>query len=1760
MLSNSVDVLIIAALKEEFDALIEITDREETWERVRDSENITRYYHRTFESTQGFSFSVAAMWANNMGATQAAVLATKLTEQLNPRCIAMCGICAGKRGDVFLGDVLIADKVFRYDQGKHKVKGENEVFQPDITTFNLRQKWKTAIKEIEKKWQPSFINERSLSLEYQSNWLLRALHNCEENKQLSISSYPRIDNFVPQHNRQAVIQKLRQKKWIDLDSFQITSEGKKHLEEDRFYFPDSPQPDPQFRIHLGTIGTGTGVIQDPSIWDKITAYQRKTIGLEMEGEAIGIVSEIQEIDYMIFVKGVCDYADEFKDDSFHDFAAKASAAFLIDFLKGNLPKKSDYHHSVESDQEKLLRKSKQVMEQVSNKIGGKVHLERTNQLEKLAKVCTENYFTFLVGFSGVGKSSLARDYAEKLILENQTVLWFEAQSFEKIDFAAFETDLQLTHSLEAVIQSLSNQPATLIIDGLDRLYTPESFRLLATFFSLFKFQKQPIIWKLLITCQTPELSRLTEHLIRIGIDSNNDNQFHCSPLPTEELEPIWETFLNASQLKYQTHLKDIFGNLKVLDLVTIKLKIGENIPVNKWVNESSVATWFWESYIKGSNQGIVKGKLVKKLAEYQADTLKQGISLESLNFEESKLIDSILKTKICSQTSDDSIVFQHDLYGDWFRFRLLISHADNLINYLKERLKSPMWYRAVRLYGLYLLEHLNDINKWNETISALANDNNLLAQDLLLESLVFAGNSLSLLKLIHSHLIDNNGQLLKRLLTRFLQSATLPDPYFMEVARAKGYNEVEFAATLRYPYWPFWLPMLHFLYEYRDEFIRITPVEISQIVQKWLDYTSPGVTLRLEMAELGLMLGENALLARKNYNSLFHKHRKDFYRVALIGARELPKQVSNFVLRVSERIVRTNTAEEDEEFKNRPRRKGSSIDIFTELFSVSNTSLPEPWPDGPKRPIDNDFRKVVLEPRNIRPLIETNPSVAREIVLAVLISEPTISNGREGIGYGKQFEVKDIIEWNTPLYIHGPFLAFLINHFSEGLEVIARLVDFATERWQEQTKIRANEYKSQEQNKDKNKNRTDEFLTRLVEEGSRFPKTLIMSIDNVEYEFIGDSRVYGWSFGVGHYPHDTVIVALMALEQYFYRKIEEQEDINKEIKAVLTRIKSVAFLNVLCNIGKRLPILFETSLKPLLSVPEIYDWDINVRSQGNSHFMLFLGKEEELFRELARKFYQLEHRKKDLRNLAYELLFNCPTITAFFKDVKQRWETRLVKNPGDELCDFIKDLLLLFDIKNYEIIIHPEHGQCLVNVAQQKLQEEQAEQAEELYKSQIDLLIQFFPFRCRQMIDKKEPLNVEELEVFWNQLQQITSIDNENWGKKAVVIFAFCILIKDSYQLLALLLIQKYYETSQYNQFTSSKLANCIVGGIAVLIHFHRSWLSENPDREQWCLETLQYIILQPPLPEQFDRPDAIGNFYWDDFAAEALPLIWAEDKDNQKTRFLIALMVFTQHYSAVNILFRRCSELRSILREDFTRLRRLLFEWAFVRNRIQCVKNFSNNINEKLIQSFVQKINEWKKERVQSFVEGNMDLTIDSWKSMDNPQLFEKIDKKISSLRKQYYLDFQLITTSHVWLPTLDQATNIEERNDIILFFQESLDYIIRRVSINRQEQPWNYNNTYYPDDYEQWVLKKIAVNIQYMQKNEHPEMLWQTIIDLPKEAHYWSEIFLREFHRYGLQQHILPPAYILITRAIINHVLPSETDADKWSWCVAGVRFLTE
>src|SRR6185295_6030910 len=99
---RTVDVVILTALQDELEAVLAIG---EGWSEQRDLSGFP-YWRRVIDRAEGKGpLTVAVAWLGKMGETAAAVRGGDLIRELDPACVAMCGICAGYREEVALGDV-----------------------------------------------------------------------------------------------------------------------------------------------------------------------------------------------------------------------------------------------------------------------------------------------------------------------------------------------------------------------------------------------------------------------------------------------------------------------------------------------------------------------------------------------------------------------------------------------------------------------------------------------------------------------------------------------------------------------------------------------------------------------------------------------------------------------------------------------------------------------------------------------------------------------------------------------------------------------------------------------------------------------------------------------------------------------------------------------------------------------------------------------------------------------------------------------------------------------------------------------------------------------------------------------------------------------------------------------------------------------------------------------------------------------------------------------------------------------------------------------------------------------------------------------------------------------------------------------------------------------------------------------------------------------------------------------------------------------
>lgn len=111
----SADVAIITALEHtELEAVLKINNL--NWEEI----NIEGHsYHLSeFVDKQNNKIKVVATASERMGTSAASIITTKVSFHFNPRLMIMSGICAGVKGKVDLGDIVVADHVWDWSAGK----------------------------------------------------------------------------------------------------------------------------------------------------------------------------------------------------------------------------------------------------------------------------------------------------------------------------------------------------------------------------------------------------------------------------------------------------------------------------------------------------------------------------------------------------------------------------------------------------------------------------------------------------------------------------------------------------------------------------------------------------------------------------------------------------------------------------------------------------------------------------------------------------------------------------------------------------------------------------------------------------------------------------------------------------------------------------------------------------------------------------------------------------------------------------------------------------------------------------------------------------------------------------------------------------------------------------------------------------------------------------------------------------------------------------------------------------------------------------------------------------------------------------------------------------------------------------------------------------------------------------------------------------------------------------------------------------------
>jgi hypothetical protein len=546
----------------------------------------------------------------------------------------------------------------------------------------------------------------------------------------------------------------------------------------------------------------------------------------------------------------------------------------------------------------LAEHTKRAVSAVRDTLGAGVSLPRAHAWASLQEA-QRRPVTVLTGPSGCGKSALAKRWIAAE--QHARGLWLSALDLEG-GLDGVRGRLGLPVSLIWLIEHLPGR-VRVVLDGLDRAFTPVALQAAAELARLAHGSDGRI--ELLLPCQEMALARVVRELTSVGVQPG-------PPVAIGDLDAADLAILREQpqvlRLAVEGELGDVLRRPKLLDLVlqTAELGVAE---LGELRDETDVAALWWTHIALGDTDRAARSALLQELAERQADALRPATPIAEVGAAAVGPVPG-LQADGALAPGDEQVAFAHDLFGDWARLKRLQAEGDQVTTYLPGKELLPPWHRAVRLLALDALRR--DPADWERVREALDATGHRLLADLFLDAVVFADDAPSLMAELWDRLAADRGALLRRLLTRFLAVATVPDPRAALVFPDEPALQAHFAARSRIPLWPLWPAVLRALAAHADQAIELAHAQVASVADLWLRSSSDGWPARDAAAELALTIGRFVIEERRRGVYFEDELELKLYRAAVAAGAVDPERTVELlgsVLQVSQDEIEEESQE-----------------------------------------------------------------------------------------------------------------------------------------------------------------------------------------------------------------------------------------------------------------------------------------------------------------------------------------------------------------------------------------------------------------------------------------------------------------------------------------------------------------------------------------------------------------------------------------------------------------------------------------------------------------------------------------------------------------------------------------------------------------------------------------------------------------------------------------------------------------------------------
>ncbi|HEX2095753.1 MAG TPA: ABC transporter ATP-binding protein [Solirubrobacterales bacterium] len=1244
-----------------------------------------------------------------------------------------------------------------------------------------------------------------------------------------------------------------------------------------------------------------------------------------------------------------------------------------------------------------------------------VRVARDEEIGRLEAAVASSAAVALVGPSGCGKTVIARQWLERSAAGE--VLWLGGAHLARLE----QGSIGLRHRVEEVIAAAPG-PLTIVVDGLDRQFEEWPFRLVARVLELSETGRISVV----LTCQVQEFVRVSDKLRSLNAEVKM-KPVAVGSFDARQLAAVLRELPQLRQLSGRSRLAAILRRPKVLDMFASRSASSPLPSERSGDDETAVAAWFWEMALGGGADRQGRAATLMRLAREQGDRLLSSTPREELG--DTAPIDELERDGIV-EVVEGRVSFAHDLYADWSRYQVLLSQSEERAEFLAERIGSPLWHRAIRLHALSLLR--GEGSRWGEELRTLGGEDPSAIHDVFLDALVFAADPETAIESAWELLVADCGRLLNRFLSRFRHTATVPDPYLMSAFRGMGADvAVVAAAKNRVPYTPLWPPVLSVLLRHGEEVVELADVELAETLNLWLRRRPADEELRRGCATLALRGAERILeQAAEPRTHVAGELIALHLRAALATAGEDPERLRALL----------GALTEPEPVP--PRPEGARAAQGRSMVALEPFDADEEEPPLLGYGTLEAFRELVLDSDALIPVVTADPELAAELIEAAII--PPQRRRRRVHHPLEDYGVPDFHKWSSPLWLRGPFLPFLRADPERAIAMIAAIVNEASDR----------------------------YMAALDGEVRELLPEATIEIEGRSPAWPGNEVVYLFYRGDSRAPK-TVASALMALEKWFYEKIEAEEDIRAAVGQVMAESRSLAFAGLLIAVGYRRPELFKGPLRPLLGVAELYRLEHIRIMQSGVQYKIGLSLEPQLMQNLIREWHEMGHRKIELERAAQQLLLGDPELAEWMQGVLGRWR--------EEGREENRHLAARLDVGNWVAQTLEDGRQAWSYEHPPDLA---AESAEALAESEERLFWLQFPHRMRTAVDAENDggYSDEDFERLWEEVVEAKAM------------------------------------TEPPAEVTSDGVVSALdarCGVAAFLVLRGREWLRRHPEREAWCRETLLAAGCTPLKSNFMDSAEDISDWSYDRFCADALPALWAEEPKGRAVREAIAVLATNMHLNTISRLHAAAAERREVLGAGFGELQSLALAVAGWKTKRTLA---TQTADEEAAKTALEEL----KAALESFAAAELEVAeldlrddaVDSAAEHDEPppsaQPFAR--RRRRRRRRRSPIDLRHVWAAWSWMPDFAAASNEGERLAWLRFWQQMVGRIAARIAA----EPDSYSGG--PYEHENAILLGLPERVLSLADPEEARSLWQPLLATGVAGERWISSFFTAWFAVGL------------------------------------------